>query len=178
MSYVVIGGRLLVAGIFLLSLLSKVRGRAAYCRFVTATADLAGVRDRVARPLAAATVAFEAAIVVLVVLPITPVVGFTLAVTLLTAFTVGLARASRRSDPVRCHCFGTSSTPVSIRQVARNVVLIAVVALLAALTVGAPHEPVGLGGVAIAALVALPSALTVAHLDDLIDVLRPSIRKL
>jgi uncharacterized membrane protein YphA (DoxX/SURF4 family) len=102
-------GRLLFAGIFVLSLLGKAPRRVAYRQFVTATADLLDVGGTTARILAAATVGAETAAVVLVLLPIFPVVGFGLVVALLGCYTVALVRARRRADRVACHCFGASS---------------------------------------------------------------------
>jgi uncharacterized membrane protein YphA (DoxX/SURF4 family) len=74
-SYLVVTGRLLFAGIFVLSLPGKAPRRVAYRQFVTATADLLDVGGTTARILAAATVGAETAAVVLVLLPIFPVVG-------------------------------------------------------------------------------------------------------
>ncbi|GAB3865062.1 MauE/DoxX family redox-associated membrane protein [Micromonospora andamanensis] len=177
MSYLIVGGRLLVAGIFLLSLFGKVRSAAQFRRFVAATAGLLAVRPRWARPLALATVGAEATIVALALAPVGPVAGFVLAGALLTCFTVALVRARRRADQVACHCFGQSQVPVGHRHVVRNVVLIFVVLLLAAAAVATTAGPVDPAGVAVAALVAVPTALAIAHLDDVVDVLRPSSRK-
>lgn len=66
MGHVVVWGRLLVLGIFLVSLAGKVRSRQAFREFVAATGTLLAVRPGRARWLGLLAVVAEVAIVVLV----------------------------------------------------------------------------------------------------------------
>jgi len=176
MGYLTLGCRLVIAGIFLVSLSSKIRSRAGYRDFVAATAALTGAPAPYARRLAGFTVAAEAAAVLLTALPQTAPVGLVLAVGVLGAFTYILVRALRRNRVVTCRCFGSSTVPVGVPQVARNVflVLVAVSGLVAAGLGGTPH--VEWGGVTVTALAASICVLLLARLDELVDLFRPTAR--
>ncbi|MFG1947413.1 MauE/DoxX family redox-associated membrane protein [Nonomuraea sp. NPDC048826] len=174
MGYVVVFGQLLVLGIFLVSLVGKVRSRQAYREFITATGRLLAVGPGRARWLGLLAVAAEAAIVVLVAVPVTASVGFVLAVVTLGGFGYALVRALRREEKAApCHCFGASETPVGRRHVIRNLVLI--VAALAALGAAFTGTPGGveIPGVVIAAAAAAMCVLVVVRLDDIAELFRP-----
>lgn len=175
MAYLILGCRLVVAGIFLVSLISKIRNRAQYREFVVATAALTGTRAPVTGRLAGLTVAAEGAVVLLTALPVTATAGLLLAVAVLGAFTYALVRVVRRNRVVTCRCFGSSAAPVGWPQVLRNVVLIlvAVTGLVAGLD---GWSPVDVGGAAVTAFGAVACVLLLARLDELIELFRPTTR--
>ncbi|WP_028927911.1 MauE/DoxX family redox-associated membrane protein [Pseudonocardia acaciae] len=174
MTYVVLGSRTLLAGVFLVSLAGKLGGRRAFRSFVAATAALLAVQTRSARVLAPLTVAGEGAVVVALALPGLVWVGFVVAAALLCCFSVVLAGAIRRGTRTPCRCFGAGSAPVGGHQMVRNLVLVAVAAvgLVGGLTAGGDrgYEP---AGVALVAVVAAVCVLVTARLDDLVALLRP-----
>ncbi|WP_328989057.1 hypothetical protein OG394_22790 [Kribbella sp. NBC_01245] len=158
--------------VFAVSLASKVRSRAAYAAFVAAVPGLApGIPVRLAAP---AVIAGEAAVVVLVVIPATAVVGFALAVALLLSFTVAIVAAIRRRQKVTCQCFGSSSSPVGPPHVARNAVLllIALTGLAAGLDPGQAMP--GLGVLVSAVLTGAVAAGAVLLTDEIADLFRPN----
>lgn len=170
MDYVALGCRSLVALVFLVSAVSKVRGGSAYADFLAATRRLAPPWLPV-RVSGAAVVAAELAIVLLVAVPGTVRAGFALAVCLLAAFTSAILAALRRAVRAPCACFGASRRPLGYGHVARNLVLMAGSALgLVA------YEPVtGDAGAALAAVAAgAVAAIAVALADDLIDLFGPT----
>ena len=170
--YLTLGCRLVITGIFLVSLGSKIRGRAQYREFVAATAALTGARASRARRLAGLTVAAEGAVALLTALPATAPAGLLLAVGVLGVFTYALVRVLRRNRVVTCRCFGSSTTPVGVPQVVRNVLL-----MLTAVTglVAGSGSIVDVGGVAVTAFAAVICVLLLARLDELVDLFRPTI---
>ncbi|MGI5237910.1 MauE/DoxX family redox-associated membrane protein [Dactylosporangium sp. CA-139066] len=175
MSYLRVFLDMTIVGIFLASVVGKVRSRAAFHAFVGAVRDLGGIPVRWVRAAAAFVVVLEAAAAVLVALPaaITTIAGLTLAAGLLVAFTVVLVRALRRAPGPACHCFGGDGDAVAPRHVVRNLVLLggcAAGVVMGPSTEGA-REPAGL---ALCALVAGVCVGAVALLDDLAALLRPA----
>ncbi|GAB3437401.1 DoxX family protein [Flindersiella endophytica] len=174
MDYVVLGCRCMIGLVFLASVVSKLRGRESYARFVAATARL-GPGWIVARVpagvLAGGVIAAEAAVLVLLVLPGTAWVGFVLAGLLALVFAVAVLAALRRGDRAPCHCFGASTRPVGGVHLVRNVVLGASAGL--GLTVGAaaagPLEPAGVVAAVVAGAVA---AALVVTADDVAELFR------
>ncbi|SEQ09915.1 Methylamine utilisation protein MauE [Lentzea xinjiangensis] len=167
MSYVLVACRLCLGLVFLVSAVSKVRGRKNFAEFVRATGELAPPLP--AKPAATAVVAAEVAVVALLCTP-WAATGFLVGAGLLTAFTVAVVTAIVRGRQVRCQCFGNSSAPVSWFQVARNALLLSVAAAgLLAGTV-ALDVPLEIGGVLVA-LAAGAVTSAVALLTDEIAVL-------
>jgi len=166
MSYVMVCLSLVIAGVFGISAMSKVLGRASYAGFRDSVHHLGGVPARSAQLVAVAVVALELLVSAATVRPGTAPAG-------LAAFTVVLSRAVRRGTSPACHCFGAGSKPVSGRHVVRNLVLIAVAgaALAMRLLTGAPR--VSAPGLLLCLLVAGVVAAGVALLDDLVALLRP-----
>ncbi|MEU4834045.1 MauE/DoxX family redox-associated membrane protein [Streptosporangium sp. NPDC023615] len=183
MSYVILGCRLLLLGIFLASLAGKVRSRQAFREFVAATATLLAVPSAPARRFALLAMAAEAAIVVLLAVPPTvPAVapptlpaGFALAAVTLAGFGYALARALRQGRTAPCRCFGASSAPVGRRHVIRNLVLIAAAATAAVAALGGAPQAVETPGVVITALAALVCVVLVTRLDDIAELFRPTV---
>ncbi|MDP4510771.1 MauE/DoxX family redox-associated membrane protein [Nonomuraea turcica] len=170
MEYVALGCRSLVALLFLVSAASKLRGRSAYADFLAATRRLAPPWPPV-RVAAAAVVAAELAIVVLVAVPGTVRAGFALALGLLAAFTCAIAAALRRAERTPCACFGASDRPLGRGHLARNLILMAVSAL-GLLTYAPVTGDVAAMLTAVAA--GAVAAIVVALGDDLIDLFSPT----
>ncbi|WP_165958786.1 MauE/DoxX family redox-associated membrane protein [Actinomadura sp. KC345] len=164
--------RVVLAGIFVVSLISKTRGRNAYREFVDATRALLEVPSRRARPLAGAAVAAEAGTVVLLTVPGMSPTGFAVAAGLLSCFTVALVRAVRRGTGASCGCFGATAAPAAPRHVIRNLLLIALACgALATLLLETRPAP-GMAGGALTALVAVTLTALILRLDDLVDLFR------
>lgn len=171
MEYLAVVCRSLLAVLFLASAVGKLRSRAAYARFTAATARLAPGGPP-ARRVAAAVVAAELAVVPLVAFPGTVLLGFGLALALLTGFTLAILAALRRNDRAPCACFGGAHGRLGYGQVLRNLILLAcaVLGAVAAAVADPPGDPAGVllavGGGAVAALL-------VAFADDIVDLFRP-----
>ncbi|MEN3540859.1 MauE/DoxX family redox-associated membrane protein [Microbispora sp. ZYX-F-249] len=138
--------RLLTGIVFLMSAVSKLRGRAAYEEFTAAARDLTRIPARRAGPVAAIVVAAEAAVAPLLAWGPTVLAGFCVALGLLAAFTVAMAAALRRGRRVPCRCFGASAVPVGLGHLTRNAVLVAAAAAGAVLA-GAEAVAAGSGAV-------------------------------
>lgn len=167
MWYVALTCRVLLAAVFAVALLSKLRGAEV---FVSATRRLLPPRwadlDRVAAVAVAAT---ELAVLALFAFPDTSRYGFVLAAGLLTAFTAGIWAALRRGESAPCRCFGASSTPLGRSHLIRNM-LLGAIALLGAL---APSGSIALAGVLLAVATGLVLATLVVNLDVLVDLFAP-----
>jgi hypothetical protein len=185
--YVVVAARGLVAVVFAVSALSKLRSRQAFEELVGSLRQF-GVPVAWRRPVGGAVAILESAVVVLLCGAVVfgsdsgtaarSVVGmgFALATVLLIAFTAGIARALRRGAEAPCRCFGASSTPLGRRHLVRNGLLLVstVTGLLGALV--GPVDPPDLGGAAVALLAGLVCGALVTAFDDLVDLfaVRPS----
>jgi len=149
----------LVAVVFAISAVGKVRTAPVRAAFRTSVSDLAVLPARAAVPIA------EAAVVVLIVMPWTAVFGCVLALALLAAFTTGVTTVLRRGTRAGCMCFGTTERPHGPRHLVRNSVL-TVAALAGALTAGHPTD---LPGALIAIAAGVLAALVLVTLDELLD---------
>ena len=172
MSYLSVGARVLIGLVFLVSAGTKLRGRGSFVAFRSSLADMRLLPPALVGPVAAAVVAAEAAIPVLLLPPATQAAGFAVALLLLLAFSVGIARVLATGTAASCRCFGVSAAPFGRRHLVRNGALAAVAAagLVAAVTASADGaRPAGIAVVAGAALVA---ALVVVMLDDVVELFR------
>lgn len=102
--------RLVIGGMFLLALVSKMRDLAS---FRSAVRGFRVVPRHLERPVAFAVLGAEAAVVVLVTVRSSAAIGLTIATVLLVAFATGMARVVARGDRVPCGCFGRSAAPIS-----------------------------------------------------------------
>lgn len=163
MAYLALGCRLVLLGVFLVALVSKV------CDHREFEDSLVGVvpHHRVA---AALTTATEAAVVVLLCVPRTGPAGLALAAALLVAFIVGITRALRRGTTAPCRCFGASATPLGVPHVVRNGVLVGVAAAGA---FAGSALPTDLPGITITAVSAAVTTLAVVRLDDVVALFQP-----
>lgn len=168
MEYLRAGCAALFAVVFAVSAFSKLRDMRGFARSVP---DFAPVPARWVNAVSTAVVLAESASVVLVLIPATATLGFTLALALMLAFTAGIAHALSRGRRTSCRCFGASSAPVTQRHIVRNLAL-AVAAVLGAI---APGTTLPLAGLAIAALTGVVLAVLVVAMDDIaVIVLRSS----
>jgi methylamine utilization protein MauE len=169
-AHTVLACRLLIGLVLIASAASKLRSRDAYAAFVGSTRALVPAAGRVTPAVAAATVAAELGIALLLVPQATYRFAALAAVALLSAFTVALAAAVRRGVRTPCRCFGASAEPPGGVQLVRNAVLIVLAAVAASLPAG---DPVAAPGVAIAAFAAVTGAILVISADDLAVLVRP-----
>jgi hypothetical protein len=189
-NYLELGCRGVLVGVFLASLVGKLRGPAAYRGFVTATGALLGVDARRARLMAGLAVTAEGAVLALLVAGLVvrlaapgagwvgwAVVGWLglgAAGGLLLCFTGALVAALRRGTGEVCHCFGASTTPVGWHHVGRNgVLLVAVAGLVAGLGGGGSYQ---VAGIAVTGLAVVVCVAVVARLDDLVALFRQPAR--
>ncbi|MBO4270636.1 MauE/DoxX family redox-associated membrane protein [Microbispora triticiradicis] len=181
MVYAVLTVRLVLAGVFLVSFLTKLRTRRAFGEFTTAVRRLGGLPTPLVAPAAVVVVAAEAGTVVLLAAPGLDgdaTAGLVLAGALLLGFAVILARALRRGAAGPCRCFGGSDEPIGLRDVARNGVLVACAAAGVVMTYAGAGASAGSGAAvppAAAALCLLGASVVVGavvFLDDLLDLLR------
>lgn len=121
MTYLLIGCQWLVGVVFLLSFVSKVRGRDRLSAFTAAATDLAPrLPAKVVVPL---VLVGEAVVAGTVVVPAMARIGFSVALGLLGVFTVSMASAIRKRRLVVCQCFGASAAHVGPAHLVRNAVL-------------------------------------------------------
>ncbi len=128
--------RVLVATVFAVSSITKVRNRSAWRSFSSWLAGLP-VPALSAAGAPAILTAAEAAVVVLVVSPGLAQAGLALdtarfglaaATALCLALLAGLSLAVRRGAREPCHCFGASSEPLGFQHIIRNALLVLVAA--------------------------------------------------
>ncbi|MGC7094283.1 MauE/DoxX family redox-associated membrane protein [Amycolatopsis lurida] len=163
-----IGIRCAIGLVFLVSSVSKVTGRNAFTAFTDSARRLGSLPAPLAGPVAAAVVAAEFAVWILLVLPGTaaPVAGLLLAVVLLLGFAVAALRAIRRGVGTPCRCFGGSATRLGPRHVVRNFLLAAAAATAVAATPARlPAQP---GALVMALFAGLLAGGLIVLLDDLV----------
>ncbi|MEU7916340.1 MauE/DoxX family redox-associated membrane protein [Microbispora bryophytorum] len=167
--------RLVLTGVFLVSVLMKLRTRRAFGEFTTAVRRLGGLPTGLGTPAAAVVVAVEAGTVVMLAAPGLDGdgrAGLLLAGGLLLGFAVVLVTALRRGTTAACRCFGASDEPVNRRHVARNAVLAACAVAGAAATSAAGGTPVAPPAAALCLVGASVAVGAVVLLDDLLHLLR------
>lgn len=157
MSYVDPACRGLLAAVFLVAVVGKVRSRAAFSAFAASLADVSLLPVRLRRAAAVGVTAAEAVAAILLLTPLTEaaVAGFALAFALLAVFAAAVALALRRGEAIRCLCFGSDAGAMDRSHVVRNAVLaaVALTGLISSLTSTAAAAPAGLIGAAGAGVV-------------------------
>jgi methylamine utilization protein MauE len=179
MDHLVVAARSLVAVVFAVSAVSKLRGRSALDEFVASLRQF-GVPAGWRRPVGIGVALGEGAIPVLLVgaalagpssgtaARALVGAGFGLAAGMLAAFTLAIARAVRGGVRAPCRCFGASSTPMGRPHLVRNGLLLAVAVVgLAGALLGPVASP-GLGVAAVAILPGLVAGALVMSFDDLV----------
>jgi len=163
--------RVAVGTVFAASFFTKVRGRAAWLSFQSwlARLPLPYVKLKTTSLAVAAT---EAIVMVLVIIPATAIEGLAVSAALAAVLTGGLILSLRRGSREPCHCFGSSSDPLSWQHVARNVLLLTVaLAGVACSALRSTASPAS--GVAMAAFAGLAVALCVLFFTDIVALGRP-----
>ncbi|MEZ7126786.1 MauE/DoxX family redox-associated membrane protein [Nonomuraea sp. AD125B] len=172
MDYLALTARCALGLVFLVAVIGKVRGRAAYEAFRRSVPELVPLR-RGAAVLPAVVVAAECAVVVLLAVERTATAGLALAAAVLLAFSAGIGRALRAGVRASCRCFGMTPSPLGRLHLVRNLALAALaVAGAAAVLAGGPEQPHPAGvtlAVAGGALLALPAVFA----DDLAALFAP-----
>jgi hypothetical protein len=119
-------------------------------------------------PLSVAVVGVEVAVAVLLAVPATARAGLVLAVVLLSAFTVAIAAALRRGETASCNCFGRSTTPMGVRHLVRNALLLTVAGIGLVSGVGG-RTGAEVPGMVLAGASAVVLAVLVLNLELLTD---------
>lgn len=166
MSYLLVAARVLLGAVFAVSAASKARP-ADHRAFRRTVRDWTGGRVPAA-PAAAALVALEAAVPVL--LAVRPAAGLALAAALLAVFTAAIIVQLRRGSPAGCRCFGSTGAPVSSLHVVRNAVLLAVAVAGLAASGSSRWD----GSIAAVGGLALLLGVLVVRMDDLVALFGPS----
>lgn len=163
--------RTVLAVVFGIAFISKVRSRSAFHEFVSSLDDI-GWLNRRWRPAAAALIPeLEAAVVMLLVVPAAVAFGFGTAAALLVVFIAVTAAELAKGRRVRCRCFGAGTAPIGPAQIARNIVLLTVsVTGLALESVG--HSRANGTGFVLAVGLGVLAALAFVRWDDLAYLLR------
>jgi hypothetical protein len=155
----------LVAVVFAISAVGKLRTAAARAAFRRSVADMAVLPARAVGPVAAAVPIVEAAAVVLLVVPPTATLGSVLALGLLALFTSGIVIVLRRGTRAGCLCFGTTERLYGPRHLVRNGVLAAAALAIAVLS----EHPADLLAALIAITAGAVAALVLVMSDELLD---------
>lgn len=166
LGYVALAARAALLLVFLISAVSKLRGRRSFRAFADSLRPI--VPPRLAHVTAAAVAAAETACVLLLALPATARYGFLLAAALLAAFTLTAGWAVGTGRRLSCRCFGSQARALGPRHLLRNVLLL----MLAGCGLGAGPVPVAGGLVAVAA--GGTAAVILISLDDVIELWHPS----
>ncbi len=177
MFYLALACRSLIGMVFMVSALSKLRGRAAFGTFVSWLASLPVMPARWSRAVAVVIAVAEVLVVTLLALPWTATAGLAFAAATLAAFAAGAFVVTRHEPNVPCQCFGPSSVPLSGRHVARDVVLCAIAALGAAGAAG--QMAARLPAITLSVGCGLAVSLLVIFLDDVVALIprNPASRK-
>jgi hypothetical protein len=167
MSALALWCRVVIGGVFLLSLAGKLadlRG------FQTALRGLRLLPAGAVAPVAVALVSLEALTALLLLSPSSAVAGFLLAAGLLVAFALGLRSTLRRGVRTTCACFGAlSATAVRPADVWRNALLVVVCGAgvwASSLVEGTPT--VAMPGRLLVVLSALPALGAVVVFSDIV----------
>jgi hypothetical protein len=153
---------------------SKVRNRAALRDFADSLDDF-GVPWSWARPsLAGLIVCTEVTVVVLML--VSPALGFLLASALLLMFTAAIARLLMRRATVSCRCFGAPGTQLGLAHVVRNSLLLVATATGFSAELLLAPQPLELPVKGFAVAVGLLFASVIVRWDDFVFLLRGTSR--
>ncbi|MEU6041537.1 MauE/DoxX family redox-associated membrane protein [Actinomadura sp. NPDC047616] len=172
-SYLAAGAQAVVAVTFAFSAAAKLTGRAAYADFRRWLSTGAGVPSRAAGPLAAVTVAAEAATAAAAPFPAFAVAALAAATLLMAVFTVAVARMVRGRVQVPCRCFGVGRRPPGAVHVVRNAILLLVAAAGAVLAATAAGPPPPGQTLALTVIAGAAVALLLIDLEELVFLVRP-----
>lgn len=116
--------RTVLAAVFAVAFVSKVRSRAAFDGFARTLDGLGLLRGRRRTAAAIAVPVVEAGLVALLGIPGTALAGFAAALTVLAVFTGAVGRELAAGRTVRCRCFGSGAERIGRTQIVRNLVLL------------------------------------------------------
>jgi hypothetical protein len=172
MGYVEVAARLLIGTVFVVALAGKVSSAKAYAAFAASLRQMDVVPGRFVGAAAAASVAAEIAVVVLLAVPFgwAAVAGFVIAAGLLAVFAAAIGLSLRGGNRAPCRCFGASATPLGKGHIVRNTVLVAI--SLAGLAAAAGGGPVPVPGAVVAGGAGLVSGILATAYDDLVSLFR------
>jgi methylamine utilization protein MauE len=179
MHFLLLTVREVLAGVFGLAVLGKLRARSDWRAFVTSLTAMRVATTATAPSLAIAVVVAEAATCVLLVLPGVPAAGEGSAAIMLGSLTVVVARVVGSGRRVSCGCFGRTTVALSVRHVVRNGALaaLAVAAGMRELAAQAPaFTDAGLPVAILATATAALAVVLITRLDDLVWALSPHPR--
>jgi hypothetical protein len=173
MRYLAIGTSGLIGLVFLVSSLSKVRGRDAVRAFVRSVRDMRVLPAALVAPAATLVIVAELAVWLLLAIPVAAaaIAGLLVAIGLLVPFTVAIGSVRWRGLRASCRCFGRPATAFRTQHLVRNAFLlcVAVVGLVAWTTPGEAST----GGALVCWCTGLLVGAVVTVLDDVIDLFRP-----
>ena len=168
MAAVEVALRTLLAVVFGVAFISKVRSRAAYAEFTASLGDIRWLGGGRRQAASAVIPVLEAAVTLMLVVPAVVPLGFGVGVALLAGFTAVTAREVSKGHAIRCRCFGAGGGQIGPAQIARNVVLLALsIGGLALALAPVGHGGVGAAGLVIAIGLALVAGLAIVRWDDL-----------
>jgi Methylamine utilisation protein MauE len=157
--------RFLMGTVFTVSVVAKLHGKEAWRSFASWLSGLP-FRPLGLRWAPAALTAAEAAVAVLVALSATAPAGLMAASALCLALTAGLAVAVRRGSRQPCHCFGSSSEPLSAQDVGRNALLLALAVTGLACAAAGGTGSVGPAEVGLTAVGGVAAAVIIIFFGD------------
>jgi hypothetical protein len=165
--------RTVLAAVFAVAFVSKVRSRAAFGRFARTLDGFGLLRGRRRIAAAVAVPVVEAALLVLLAVPGAALVGFAAAFAVLAIFTGAVGREVAAGRTVSCRCFGGGAERMGAPQIVRNLVLLGCAAA------GAVLAATSRGGASASALVlavggALLAAAFIVRWDDVATLARAS----
>lgn len=164
MTYTSLVCRLICCLVLAASSYGKLNSKSAFREFIAWIGTLSALFARVRTALAIAITVGEVLIVLLIAIPASYAVGLALASCLFAIFSIGMLVIISSGRTIGCNCFGTSSAPVGIRHLIRNVLLCSI-----AVAGIAPIGPraTDLAGVALVIGAALVIAALLVSVDEL-----------
>jgi hypothetical protein len=117
--------RLLLALVFGVAVVGKLRTRRAFTEFTDSLKGLVFVSDAAGFPVAVAIAGLETISVVALAINDTVQAGFALSAITLGALTAGIGVALLSQSQIECRCFGADGGTLSVRHLTRNALLLA-----------------------------------------------------
>lgn len=165
--------RILIALVFILSLVGKLRNVAAFQEAIT---DFELLPERAVKVATWAFLAGEALVIVLLVVGGGGLLaGFGLAIVLLALFSMALLLVLRRKLKVVCNCFGQSEQHISGYDVARNALLI-VSCLGGLFALRSAGASLSAGELALLGLMAAAATILITNLADIAETVRQPVQ--
>ena len=175
MVYLAFASRAVVVAVFLAAALSKVRSRSAWRLFQSSTAVLTRTHPRFASRIGVLVVAAEFAVATLVAIQPVALLGFTLAVLMLLAFSAAVGLAIRDGTRVHCQCFGSGGT-LQLATLVRNACLLGIVMYAFASDLrGVAVVPADPSAIALTTLIMIAASTFVIYFVDIVSVFKEQV---